>query len=93
MPQLKSTLLAQPLSIWIGIARLIRGQFFSLREQDFILAARAIGASNQRIITRHLLPNSLTPVIVALTLGIPAAIVGKAGLSFLGIGVDPPTPS
>lgn len=85
--------LALSITSWIGIARLIRGQFLSLREQDYVLAARATGTPTWRILLRHLTPNALAPVIVSLTLGIPAAIMGEAGLSFLGIGVDPPTPS
>jgi ABC-type dipeptide/oligopeptide/nickel transport system permease subunit len=85
--------LALSITSWIGIARLIRGQFLSLREHDYVLAARATGTPTWRILLRHLTPNALAPVIVSLTLGIPAAIMGEAGLSFLGIGVDPPTPS
>lgn len=85
--------LALSITSWIGIARLIRGQFLSLREQDYVTAARAIGAPTWQILYRHMTPNALAPVIVSLTLGIPAAIMGEAGLSFLGIGVDPPTPS
>lgn len=78
---------------WMGIARLLRGQFLSLREQDYVLAAICIGAPNSRVIWRHLLPNSLPPIIIAVTLGIPGAILGEAGLSFLGIGINPPMPS
>ncbi|HET9014894.1 MAG TPA: ABC transporter permease [Thermomicrobiaceae bacterium] len=85
--------IALSVTSWIAVARLVRAQVLSLREQDYVLAARALGASNRQIITNHLIPNSLTPVIVALTLGIPAAIMGEAGLSFLGIGVNSPTPS
>ncbi|MFQ5858354.1 MAG: ABC transporter permease [Anaerolineae bacterium] len=85
--------IAMAVTSWIGTARLIRGQILSLREQDFTLAARAIGATDWHIITRHLLPNCLAPVIVSLTLGIPSAMMGEAGLSFLGIGVNAPTPS
>ena len=78
---------------WMGIGRLIRGQILSLREQDYVLAARCIGVSDFRILTRHLIPNSLPPIIVSVTLGIPGAILGEAGLSFLGIGINPPLPS
>ena len=78
---------------WMGIARLVRGQFLSLREQDYVLAATCIGVPERRIIMRHLLPNSLSPIIVSVTLGIPGAILGEAGLSFLGIGINPPLPS
>lgn len=85
--------IAMSVTAWIAIARLVRGQVLSLREQDYTLAARCIGASNWRIIRRHMMPNTLAPLIVALTLGIPSAIMTEAGLSFLGIGVNAPTPS
>ena len=85
--------IAMSVTAWIGIARLVRGQVLTLREQDYTLAAQCIGASNWRIIRRHMLPNALAPLIVALTLGIPSAIMTEAGLSFLGIGVNAPTPS
>ncbi len=78
---------------WLTVARLVRGQVLSLKERDFIEAARMIGASDGRIMRRHLLPNTLAPVIVAATFGIPAAIATEAGLSFLGLGVRPPLPS
>ncbi|MFN8444797.1 MAG: ABC transporter permease [Caldilineaceae bacterium] len=78
---------------WMGVARMVRGQILSLRERDYVLAARAIGTSDWQIITRHLLPNTLTPIILGVTMGIPAAILGESGLSFLGIGVQPPVPS
>ncbi len=78
---------------WMGMARLIRGQFLSLREKEFVLAARMVGAGSGRIISRHLLPNSLGPAIVALTLGIPGLILTEATLSFIGLGVPPPYPS
>jgi oligopeptide transport system permease protein len=78
---------------WMGMARLIRGQFLSLREKEFVLAARMIGAGSARIISRHLLPNSLGPAIVSLTLGIPGLIMTEATLSFIGLGVPPPYPS
>lgn len=85
--------LALTITSWIGIARLVRGQILSLREQEYVIAAKAMGATDRRIIFQHLLPNSLTPIIVAVTFGIPAAIMGEASLSFLGIGVDAPLPS
>jgi oligopeptide transport system permease protein len=78
---------------WLTVARLVRGQVLSLREREFIEAARMIGASDRRIMLRHLLPNTLAPVIVAATFGIPGAIATEAGLSFLGLGVRPPLPS
>ena len=78
---------------WLTVARLVRGQVLSLKEKEFIEAARMTGSTNGRIIFRHLLPNTLAPVIVAATFGIPGAIATEAGLSFLGLGVRPPLPS
>jgi peptide/nickel transport system permease protein len=78
---------------WPPIARLVRGNFLSLRGQDFVFAAQAIGARNRRIIFRHVLPNAIAPVIVAASFGMAQAILVEAGLSFLGLGVQPPTPS
>lgn len=78
---------------WMGVARLVRGEFLRLREQEFAEAARAVGASAFRVIARHLLPNSLAPVLVAATLGVAGAILTESGLSFLGMGVQPPTAS
>jgi oligopeptide transport system permease protein len=78
---------------WEGMARLVRGQVLSLREKEFVEAARCIGAGPLRIMTRHLMPNSLAPVIVAAAFAVPGAIFAEAGLSFLGIGIKPPTPS
>ena len=78
---------------WVGVCRLLRGQILSLKEKEFVRAARAMGGSHVRIILTHILPNSLTPLIVALALGIPSAIFAEAGLSFIGIGISPPTPS
>jgi peptide/nickel transport system permease protein len=78
---------------WTGVARLVRGQMLSLRTLDFVEAARAIGVSEARLILRHLLPNALAPVIVAATLAVGGAILGESALSFLGLGITPPTPS
>jgi len=78
---------------WPPTARLVRGLFLSLREQDFTLAARMVGARDGRIIFRHILPNVYAPIIVAGTFGVAAAILIEAGLSFLGLGVQPPTAS
>ncbi len=78
---------------WMGVARIVRSQVLSLKEQEFILAAKSLGLSSLRIIFRHLVPNTLTPVIVAATLRIGSIILTEAGLSFLGLGVQPPTPS
>ena len=78
---------------WMGVARLVRAETLSIREMDYILAARCIGCSNTRIIFRHILPNAVSPVLVSATLGIAGAILTESALSFLGIGVQPPTPS
>ena len=77
----------------MGVARLVRAEVLSLKERDFILAARSLGASNMRIIFIHILPNAISPVLVYATLGIAGAILTESALSFLGIGVQPPTPS
>jgi peptide/nickel transport system permease protein len=78
---------------WFGVSRLVRAQVLALREQEMVLAARALGARDRDILRRHLLPHVLSPVIVAATLGIANVILIEAGLSYLGIGVRPPTPS
>ena len=78
---------------WMSIARLVRGAFLSLREKEFVEAARSLGLSNLRIIVRHILPNAISPVIVAATLGVAGAIISESGLSYLGFGVQPPTPT
>jgi len=78
------------LTSWMGTARFVRAEFLSLREQDFVLAAKALGLSDARIIFRHLVPNAVAPVLVSATLGIAGAILTEAGLSFLGFGVPPP---
>ncbi len=92
-PSLLLIILVLGLTQWPGTARLVRGEVLSLREQEYIQAARALGFGRARIILRHLIPNVLAPVIVAATLGIGNTIVLEAGLSFLGMGVQPPTPS
>jgi peptide/nickel transport system permease protein len=78
---------------WMGVARLVRAETLSIREMDYIMAARCIGCSDARIIFRHILPNAMSPVLVSATLGIAGAILTESALSFLGIGVQPPTPS
>jgi peptide/nickel transport system permease protein len=78
---------------WMGVARLVRAEVLSIRERDYIMAAKALGASDFRIIFRHVLPNALSPVLVSATLGVAGAILTESALSFLGIGVQPPTPS
>ena len=78
---------------WMVVARLVRGAFLALREKEFVEAARAMGASDWRIITQHLLPNSVAPIVVSATLVVGAAIIVESVLSFLGFGIQPPTPS
>jgi peptide/nickel transport system permease protein len=78
------------LTSWMGTTRFVRAEFLSLREQDFVTAARALGLSNLRIIFRHMMPNAIAPVLVSATIGIATAILTEAGLSFLGFGVPPP---
>jgi peptide/nickel transport system permease protein len=92
-PSIYNVMLAIGFLGWPPITRLLRGEILSLREREFILGARASGCSNARLIFRHLLPNAMAPVIVAATFGIAYAILLEAGLSFLGLGVQPPTPS
>jgi peptide/nickel transport system permease protein len=81
------------LTSWMGVARLVRAEFLSLREREFVTAARALGAGDARLILRHMLPNALAPVMVSATLGVAGAILTESALSFLGLGVMPPTPS
>lgn len=78
---------------WVPLCRLMRAQILTLREQEYVTAARSIGANEFRIAVTHLFPNAIPPLIIALTLGIPAAIFAEAGLSFLGIGINEPVPS
>jgi peptide/nickel transport system permease protein len=92
-PSIYNVMLAIGLLGWPPIARLLRGELLSLREREFVLGARAGGCGAARLIFRHLLPNAMAPVIVAATFGIAYAILIEAGLSFLGLGVQPPTPS
>jgi len=92
-PSIWNIMIIIGLTGWMGVARMVRAEFLSLRERDFVLAARAIGAGDARIIFRHILPNALSPVLVSATLGVAGAILTESALSFLGIGVQPPTPS
>ena len=78
---------------WVGVARLTRGQVLALKEREFVEAARSVGATPRRIMTKHLLPNALAPLIVTAAFAVPNAILGEATLSFLGVGIIPPTPS
>jgi len=75
---------------WMGVTRLVRAEFLALREREFVIWSESIGAGALRVIFKHILPNALAPVLVAMTLGIPAAILTESGLSFLGLGVQPP---
>lgn len=84
---------ALSITAWIEIARLTRGQMLALREKEYVEAARAIGSAEWSIIMKHLFPNALTPILVAVSFGIPAAIFAEAGLSFLGIGINDPMAS
>jgi peptide/nickel transport system permease protein len=92
-PGLSSILIAMSVTGWIGIARLIRGQVLTLKQSDFVRASRSMGAGTGWILRSHIVRNSLTPVIVSVTLGVPGAMFGEAGLSFLGLGIPAPTPS
>lgn len=75
---------------WMGVTRLVRAEFLALKEREFVLWSQAVGAAGFRVVWRHILPNAMAPVLVAMTLGIPAAILTESGLSFLGLGVQPP---
>lgn len=92
-PSIYNVMLVIGLLGWPTTARLVRGEFLSMREQEFVVAARSVGTSDSRIILRHILPNALSSVIVLATLGIASAVLTEAGLSFLGFGVQQPTPS
>jgi peptide/nickel transport system permease protein len=92
-PSLTNVVLALSLIGWVGYARLVRGQVLRARELDFIQAARALGATTPRILSRHIIPATLPAVTVQATLGMGGAILAEAALSFLGLGVQPPTPS
>jgi peptide/nickel transport system permease protein len=81
------------LTSWMGVARLVRAEFLTLKEREFVVAVRSLGAGDGRIIFRHILPNAMAPVLVALTLGVAGAILTESSLSFLGLGVQPPEPS
>ena len=92
-PSLQHVILALALIGWVGYARLVRGQVLRTRELEYVQAARALGASTFRILTRHVIPSTLPAVSVQATLGMGGAILSEAALSFLGLGVQPPTPS
>lgn len=86
-------IIALAISYWIGMARIVRGEILSLKQQEYILAAKTIGASNKRILFKHLIPNTMGSIIVTLTLQIPSAIFTEAFLSFIGLGISPPAAS
>ncbi|MBN1355585.1 ABC transporter permease [bacterium] len=92
-PDINNVILALCLMGWVGFARLARAQVLKAREEEYVESARALGSSASRLITRHLLPNIIAPIVVQATLGMAGVIVAEAGLSFLGLGVQPPTPS
>jgi peptide/nickel transport system permease protein len=92
-PSIWNVMMIIGLLTWTGTCRLVRGQFLAIREREFVEAARAAGAGDVRLIVRHILPNTLAPLLVSATFGVAAAILTEAGLSFLGLGVQPPTPS
>jgi ABC-type dipeptide/oligopeptide/nickel transport system permease subunit len=85
--------IALGLTGWVGIARQTRAQVLSIKEKEFVEGARALGAGFWRVISRHVLPSALTPIVVSITFGIPEAIFTEAALSFIGVGINPPTPS
>jgi len=92
-PNIYNVMVVIALTSWPGIARLVRAEVLSVRERDYVLAAKALGLPEGRIMLRHIVPNSLAPVFVAATLGVAGAILVESGLSFLGLGVQPPTAS
>lgn len=92
-PSLNNVILALVITAWVGYARLVRGQVLKVREMEYVTAAKAMGARSPRVIILHVLPNIINPVIVMATLGLGGVILAEASLSFLGLGVQPPTPS
>ena len=92
-PSIFNIMVVIGLTSWMEPARLVRAEFISLKEREFVTAARALGASDGRIIFRHVLPNGLSPILVSATMGVGGAVLVESALSFLGLGVQPPTPS
>jgi len=92
-PNIYNVMIVIGITSWMGVARLVRGEYLKIRELSYVEAARAIGCSDKRIIFRHILPNAQAPIIVAATLGMAGAILTESALSFLGMGVQPPMPS
>ncbi len=92
-PSISTIMIVIGFTSWMDVSRLVRSEILGLKERDFVLAAKAIGASDFRVIFRHILPNALSPVFVSATFGVAGAILVESGLSFLGLGVQPPDPS
>jgi len=92
-PSVRTIIIVLGLLSWMPLARIIRANFLSLREKEFIEAARCIGASNASLIFRHILPNTVAPIVVGATLGVGTAMLTETAVSYLGLGVQPPTPS
>jgi peptide/nickel transport system permease protein len=89
-PSIWTIMVVIGLTGWMGVTRLVRAEFLTLKEREFVIWSQSVGASGFRVVWRHILPNAIAPVLVAMTLGIPAAILTESGLSFLGLGVQPP---
>ena len=92
-PNILNIMIIIGLTSWMGVTRLVRAEFLSLKEREFVLSAKASGASDFRIIFIHILPNALAPVFISAVLGVAAAVLLESSLSFLGLGIQPPTPS
>ncbi len=92
-PSIWNIMIVIGITSWMGVARLVRAEFLSLKEREFVVAARAQGVGDARIIFRHILPNAMAPVYVSAILGVAGAVLVESSLSFLGLGVPPPTPS
>jgi len=92
-PSIWNIMIVIGLTSWMGVTRLVRAEFLSLREREFILAARSLGVSSFQLIWRYLLPNAIGPILVSAVLGVAGAVLVESGLSFLGLGVQPPDPS
>lgn len=92
-PSMRTIILAIGFLNWMAVARIVRATFLSLKEQDFVLAAHSVGVKNSRIMWKHILPNAMAPVVVAATLTVGAAILVETAVSYLGLGIQPPTPS
>lgn len=92
-PNIYNIMIVIGITGWMGVARLVRAEFLALKEREFVVAAKALGVSDVSIIFKHILPNAMSPILVSATLGVAGAILTESALSFLGIGVQPPTPS